>query len=568
MNIAPERQLIVARENAKLVSRAKLRAERRRQPAQPHHPVRIGGLHADTNFVGTEDRAPLLVERKDQDFVAGLLADVGAVSQAARERVYNSPPRYENSIARLYPPVQRVSTVVVLEAFCDVPGTPRLDREKVESAGLVVRRIGKGGQKEAWIKGGTQIFGWDVIDENVDPEANKRTAPESVGHPLLDTLLPSYKLAMRAQAQRLGAVFGPDIVVTEQVSSLYVAPPETCLATGRTIVFGVVPVASTEKAESQPEAPRYGDDAEERAQLQGHLVHYLKAGGRKSFGGENLLLDPSWAKRAVDPGAAVARQAPTGVETFLLLLQQLHVEFDAFGTGAAAQALFARLNELTVERTNSNGSLRGEPAGNFLRAAKSILLDAEANGGGLTMPASWAPVSDAQANAVFEATLRCLDAQFLTLRPAQGRFDDPTATYVLRAFLRLKPEHAGCPPKLIWSPYSEPFTIAPWYESAGAPPQLIALPDLFDRNVLKKLKPNVAFAMPPKLAALLNKDAKKLRDGEGDESGWTVGWICSFSLPLITICAFIVLSIFLNLLAMIFFWLPFLKICIPYPKKK
>lgn len=568
MNIAPERQLLIARDNATLVSRAKLRAERRKKPGQPHHPVRIGGLHAGTNFVGTQDRAPLLVERKDQDFVAGLLADVGAMDETLRRRVYDSPPRYENSIARLYQPVQRVSTMVALEAFCDVPGTPRLDRAKVESAGLVVRRIGKGGRKEAWIKGGAQIFGWDVIDEDVDPEANKRIAPDSVGHPLLDSLLPSYKVAMRAQAQRLAAVFGPDVVVSEQVSSLFVAPPETCLATARTVLFGVVPVVSNEKAESQPEVPRYGDDAEERAQLQGHLVHYLKAGGRKSLGGENLPLDPSWAKRAVDPGAAVARPAPSGIETFLLLLQQLHVEFDAFGTGAAAQALFARLNEHTVERTNSSGTLRSEPAGNFLRNAKSILLEAEPNGGGLTMPASWAPMSDAQANAAFEATLRCLDAQFLTLRPAQGRFDDPTAQYVLRAFVRLKPEHPGCPPKLIWSPYSEPFTIAPWYESAGAPPQLIPLPDLFDRDVLKKLKPNVAFAMPPKLAALLQKDAKKLRDGEGDESGWTVGWICSFSLPLITICAFIVLSIFLNLFAMIFFWLPFLKICIPYPKKK
>ena len=184
------------------------------------------------------------------------------------------------------------------------------------------------------------------------------------------------------------------------------------------------------------------------------------------------------------------------------------------------------------------------------------------------MLAAWAAVSSSQGTAVFEATLRTLDARFQQLKAAQGRFDDPNAQYVLRAFIRLKPEHAGCPPRLVWSPYSEPFTIAPWYESAGTPPPLIALPDLFDSNILKKLKPNVSFALSPKLAKLLQNDAKDLRDGKGDENGWTIGWICSFSLPIITICAFIVLNIFLQIFAMIFFWLPFLKICIPYPKPK
>ena len=37
---------------------------------------------------------------------------------------------------------------------------------------------------------------------------------------------------------------------------------------------------------------------------------------------------------------------------------------------------------------------------------------------------------------------------------------------------------------------------------------------------------------------------------------------------LITICAFIVLNIFLSLLNIIFFWLPFVKICVPFPRKK
>ena len=43
------------------------------------------------------------------------------------------------------------------------------------------------------------------------------------------------------------------------------------------------------------------------------------------------------------------------------------------------------------------------------------------------------------------------------------------------------------------------------------------------------------------------------------------GTICSFSIPIITICALIVLIVFVMLLNIIFFWLPFLKICFPIP---
>jgi hypothetical protein len=49
------------------------------------------------------------------------------------------------------------------------------------------------------------------------------------------------------------------------------------------------------------------------------------------------------------------------------------------------------------------------------------------------------------------------------------------------------------------------------------------------------------------------------------DPGWTLGMICSFSIPIITLCAFIVLMIFIQLLNIVFWWLPFLKICLPIP---
>ncbi len=51
------------------------------------------------------------------------------------------------------------------------------------------------------------------------------------------------------------------------------------------------------------------------------------------------------------------------------------------------------------------------------------------------------------------------------------------------------------------------------------------------------------------------------------ESGGGFGMVCSFSLPIITICALIMLLIMVKLLDIVLFWMPFFQICLPLPKK-
>jgi hypothetical protein len=50
------------------------------------------------------------------------------------------------------------------------------------------------------------------------------------------------------------------------------------------------------------------------------------------------------------------------------------------------------------------------------------------------------------------------------------------------------------------------------------------------------------------------------------EDGIEVGMVCSLSIPIITICALILLMVMVKLLDMIFYWLPFFMICLPVPK--
>ena len=60
-------------------------------------------------------------------------------------------------------------------------------------------------------------------------------------------------------------------------------------------------------------------------------------------------------------------------------------------------------------------------------------------------------------------------------------------------------------------------------------------------------------------------------DGGGCKSGSPsidIGMICSLSIPIVTLCALILLMIIVGLLDFIFRWLPFLVFCFPVPKLK
>jgi hypothetical protein len=541
------------------------------------HPVHLTGLRHNNRAL---DAAPLIVERRDQDFIEGLLADL-----ADRERhatLLASTPALQNQRMRLFQPMQRVFNLLVLEAFCDVPGQPRLDPQKIDSAGFVLRRVADDGRKLAWLKAGTQVFGWEAVDEDLDPACDRRAPAVSLGHPALDARAPSLQRVRSAGSVRLAAAKKP---VSEEVQPLFTAAPDVCEAAGKTVLFGTVRVASSELAEAGAQPVSFGRDADERAQLRDHLVTMLRAGSARnlplagrSFTSEDALAAARQPQLPARSGPPLTRTEFDVLQAqFVPVLHQLQTEFDAFGSSGGARALQQQLTLLQVETDvpASNGQaarVDTRSAYSFLLEAKAVLLDATP-GARLTMPNRWGAVSSAIADAIFNATLSCLSEQHAKLLPAAGRFE-PTRRnveprYVLRAFIRLKPEHAGCQGRLLWSAYSSEFTIAAWYESSGAAVPVIPMPDLFDRNELKKVKPNVAFAMPPKLAKLLQGDAKKLSEGEGDAGeGLGLGWICSFSLPIITLCAFIVLNIFLSLLNLIFFWLPMLKICIPIPKSK
>lgn len=516
------------------------------------HPVRLCGAWADAAG------RPSLVERKDEDFLTALLNELQAPHP--HHMVGRDKPSAVKSVLRLHQPVHRVYSLVLVEAHCETFMTPRLDHAKIESSGFVVRRVVQPKSKnkrelirttrqfEGWLNDQGDVLGWKLLgDVNVDPDPARRRRQRLTGDAAVDAeLLPA-----------------PDLRA-EQVTSLFLAPPEVARATGRTVLYGVIPTSSTARAGAPPKGEPANDD-----EWRQHLSLLLKARPATrpmrptDLQSNQLELDD--LKGEFPSPEAGDFLAKANALRFALLVRQLAQEFQLLHpvNPRSRDELLAALNSLRVDLVD--GSTK--PLGQYLTAAAAFYFaDEDERPPAPARPKTWPVVGDGTANAIFHALKKMageVEAAVLAPGNTGGRYDDPAARYVVRAFIRVRcPD--GCPPKIVWSEPSEEFTIVPWFEPGPAPPLQIQLPDPFDPAVRKGV--GVAFSVPKSLAKVMNQDPLELLKGNAGKTDLKVDWLCGFNIPIITICAFILLNIMLNILNLIFHWLPFVKVCIPFPR--
>jgi hypothetical protein len=486
--------------------------------------------------------APTIVRRSDREFIPAILA--GLCSDDGRRRLSESvtATRDADHVLKLHQPVHQIFHVALLQIACDAFGTPRLDPAAIDSAGLVVRRVSGEGfhRTERWSKAAPRsgagaanrpIVGWVACaDDDLDPDPARRRPALSSGNAEIDRRLP------------LPAPIYDSL--GESVAPLFVAPPEVCTAAAATVLYGLVPVTSTETSET-PAAPELDDET-----ARARLPYFVRAGDSRTI----ARADAGRALTQNDAGDA-------SLAPFVNGLKQLQFELDAFGDSSEAGAIRQLLDGFDV--CDADGNVLSS-FGEFLARACAVLLDRA--GGSVEMPDAWPEIDAATDSALTALARKVLETRLASILSGEARFEDASRLYRLRAFVRLKSAD-GCPPTLVWSHYSEPFRIAPWYEGAGLPPVRIQLPKL---DQLQNLKPNVAFAMPEELFNATQADAAKTMRGEsaGDGPKLGIAWICSFSIPIITICAFIVLNLFLSLFKIVFAWSMSLKICLPLPVPK
>jgi hypothetical protein len=75
----------------------------------------------------------------------------------------------------------------------------------------------------------------------------------------------------------------------------------------------------------------------------------------------------------------------------------------------------------------------------------------------------------------------------------------------------------------------------------------------------------VRSVLPWPLHKDLSADSGSCKKGAG---GPSFGMICSLSIPIITLCALVLLIIMVTLLDIVFRWLPYFIICFPIPGLK
>ncbi len=485
-------------------------------------------------------------------FLPALLADLAADDWRARIAARRATRRgAADGVMELSQPIHRRFHLVLLEAVCREPGFPRVDPAKLVCMGLVIRRETRAGPR-GWMREQGQGRGWLPLagGEALDPDPSAALALEPESAPRAARALQRLLAERRGTAPRLA----------EEIAPLFVAPPEVCQARRRTILYGLVPVTSGETTAAPPPLENLSN-AEDR-RLTDHFSVFLKKRAAREMPRRGQLLDPAWAPLDLSGADGEDRR----LYRFAVLLRQLSTELGAFGEGQPQARLRARLNTLRLPmRIDRFGNvLETQGAADYCAEAVGILVGGAPNASGLRMPLSWPEVDQPTEDALLALARACLTARFAEIAPEQPKFDDDAARYRARAFVRCA-GHDDCPPKLVWSPPSEPFRIRPWWDSDAAPAR-ISLPDIAQA---RQVRPGVAFAMPPALANLLQADMKKLKDGEkSGGGGMEVGWLCCFSIPIITICAFIVLNIFLSLFNIIFQWLLWIRICLPFPKPR
>jgi hypothetical protein len=538
------------------------------------HELLIDGVTIEApngTFPTAQIGAPVVLTMRDDDFPGRFLQDLASRGQPHHVSSASAPNLEKD---KLFQPVQRMLHVAMVQVACNSLGYPRLNPTRVVSAGVVIRRV-HGDEMQAWMRSPRGLFEWNRLTSETadeDPDPARRPAHPS-GQTTLDQKLAALQMAS---------------AWTESTTPAFVAPPATCESLERTIVYGIVPTASSEMSGAPVTAPAYNAD-----ELAKNLPTLLQAGKHSApLPGEKIdyrwmsddFLNAKYPSKSTTPKPAETKQKPdphaaesapevtppkpdprvAQFQVFSTALRLLKTTFDAFDASSdSGKRIMGALNKHVVT-VDGNKRAMGE----FYSDAAAKLLDYDPNSGPvptITLPTSWDPLVGYDI-ALLITSLRARSK--LMLMP-EGRFQDAASRYRLRVFLRVKSEHPNCPPKLVWSAYSPQFQIAQWFESSGRPHVPVTLPDPTDRSFLKNVKPDCSFAVPKGLmSAMQGSTMSGLMNGAAGGQKMTIDWLCSFSIPLITICAFFVLNIFLSLLNIVFFWMAFIKICIPIPSKK
>lgn len=112
---------------------------------------------------------------------------------------------------------------------------------------------------------------------------------------------------------------------------------------------------------------------------------------------------------------------------------------------------------------------------------------------------------------------------------------------------------------------SVPFRFASFFDpDAPQRPVQISLPVDTSQAGLRAFPKSVSILVSKQLRAQMQQ-VTKLDGTAGAKGQFDLGMLCTLSIPIISICALILLMVVVALLNIVFFWMPLFKICLPKP---
>lgn len=456
---------------------------------------------------------------------------------------------------RLFQPLSQRYYFVSAELVCRRPGIPDHAVAPGESVYFVMRRLRANGTEEGFVPGPGTTGTWL-------PATGTDVLPGEKQHPMHPAPVTPYAPPGSTTASLgLGKGTGP----------------------GRTLFYGYIPVGMRESL-TRPMA----DPAQAFANL---VATPAPPGGwpdpihswlhqrvidpwrrmlppsappaNPSYASLFLLLDlGDWIAQhlptintAIINGSDLAAGAPSSYGALLTTLEEIEVPRD----GSTAVTLRQALRDTVSYRPLVHGAEQAGPATKYRLDLVSDLATV------LAGPTSGTSLSGRAKTALAVVATKPqlppeLEGMILEREePPAGAPTGSGTTYVIRVVY----DRPACHPVI--SAPTHRFELARALDAdAPARKVLLQMPDVTN---MRSFKRGVAIEMSPALQRVLDRVTPEILkgDGLGPSSGVTLGWICSFSLQIIFLVAFIVMFIFLILLNFIFWWLPFLKICFPIP---
>lgn len=446
------------------------------------------------------------------------LSGLPAVHEIFRELVPGDPGDPEGTIRKLYQPAHGRFYLLAANLVCRLPGLPDhvVDATRQDKIFFVLRRLDENGDEEAWVAEAAdpKKHAWKALSTK---EAREAIDPHEDRLPMFPV-----NYAVAGKKRRLLVGFVPVASAETYVSADTVAAPDA-------------------------EGPPYTGEGDARiaipyAQLFGtaHPDENLEEEATRF-----LLLD------------------------FADLLQKkLPAVWNAISGGNAipsSDAAFPLYSTLVGTPVEAGSSVTWAKAiGEAFAAAPQISAGGD---GGVTYNLRKCTLNPS----LLQARLRDALAKSTVVAPTPKlpvpKLQSPgLQTYVLRcAYVRPR---CGALCKDVVSAPTDPFVLASYWDPDAPQRQVRIEMPVPSVASLRKFKKNVGFVMSTELRKKMSKIPGLDRILKGDlDSGsdFALGEICSFSLPIITLIAFIVMFIFLILLNLVFWWMPFLKICIPIP---